>query len=300
VCVVALLMFGTMPVMAAQDTHSGMRGFHRIVIIGDLEFTKKNGVGAGSGTAADPYVIQGLKIDARHGTGILIKNTSSYFVIRNVIIRSGIDSLSNGINLVNVTNGFVQSVNLVNNWIGLYVQVSSNVVVRDSNISSSGYAGVIFEYSSDSSIEGNSVFSCEGYGLGLFDSDRVAVANNVISFNKPGAFCAYSSQVTVTGNVFLANTYGMFLASLYHRDNIGFLIHGNSFIDNGAYEAHFLNQWDDGYPVGGNYWADYAGTDQFSGPLQDQPGSDGLGDTPYVLSIYSDAEDRYPLMQPPV
>jgi len=54
------------------------------------------------------------------------------------------------------------------------------------------------------------------------------------------------------------------------------------------------NRWDGGYPGGGNYWSDYTGVDLFSGPLQDQPGSDGIGDTPYVVD--ADSADRYPRM----
>lgn len=56
-----------------------------------------------------------------------------------------------------------------------------------------------------------------------------------------------------------------------------------------------VNIWDDGYPSGGNFWSDYTGTDNFSGPGQDIPGSDGIGDTPYA---FVGAQDNYPLMRP--
>jgi PKD repeat protein len=61
-----------------------------------------------------------------------------------------------------------------------------------------------------------------------------------------------------------------------------------------------MNVWDDGYPSGGNYWNDYAGTDLYSGPYQNETGSDGIGDTWYPVG------DHYPLMnqmgssQPPI
>jgi hypothetical protein len=57
-----------------------------------------------------------------------------------------------------------------------------------------------------------------------------------------------------------------------------------------------VNVWDDGYPSGGNYWSDYKGIDVKSGPNQDQPRSDGIGDTPYVIDANN--QDRYPLMNP--
>jgi len=58
----------------------------------------------------------------------------------------------------------------------------------------------------------------------------------------------------------------------------------------------YPNFWDNGYPSGGNYWSDYNGTDLFSGPYQNETGSDGIGDTPY--GIDENNQDRYPLMKP--
>ena len=54
--------------------------------------------------------------------------------------------------------------------------------------------------------------------------------------------------------------------------------------------------WDAGYPGGGNYWSQYSGIDEKSGASQNQPGSDGIGDTPYVIT--PTATDPYPLMTP--
>jgi len=56
------------------------------------------------------------------------------------------------------------------------------------------------------------------------------------------------------------------------------------------------NVWDDGYPSGGNYWSNYNGTDSYSGVYQNQAGSDGIGDIPYLIP--EDTQDNYPLMTP--
>jgi hypothetical protein len=56
----------------------------------------------------------------------------------------------------------------------------------------------------------------------------------------------------------------------------------------------FNNSWDDGYPSGGNYWSDYNGTDLYRGLDQNIAGSDGIGDTSYLIG--SNNTDRYPLM----
>ena len=68
-----------------------------------------------------------------------------------------------------------------------------------------------------------------------------------------------------------------------------------------VFNSEINNQWDNGYhdgyyPDGGNYWSDYDGVDEFSGPDQDQPGRDHVGDTPYVISDDPLVVDQYPLM----
>jgi hypothetical protein len=70
---------------------------------------------------------------------------------------------------------------------------------------------------------------------------------------------------------------GSFNNSIYH----------NNFVDNGQqfYSYNATNDWDDGYPSGGNYWSDYNGTDA---------NHDGIGDTPYVIDANN--IDHYPLV----
>jgi nitrous oxidase accessory protein NosD len=57
----------------------------------------------------------------------------------------------------------------------------------------------------------------------------------------------------------------------------------------------FSGAWNAPYPVGGNYWTGYSGVDLYSGTGQNLPGSDGIGDTPFVDGSVTDA---YPLMRP--
>jgi len=55
-----------------------------------------------------------------------------------------------------------------------------------------------------------------------------------------------------------------------------------------------ITVWDIGYPSGGNYWSNYNGTDFYYGQYQNETGSDGIGDTPYVIDANN--TDRHPLM----
>ena len=62
------------------------------------------------------------------------------------------------------------------------------------------------------------------------------------------------------------------------------MIYHNNLINNQASDSSSINSWSSGYPSGGNYWSDYTGTDLKKGLNQDQPGIDGIGDTPYNIS----------------
>jgi hypothetical protein len=56
------------------------------------------------------------------------------------------------------------------------------------------------------------------------------------------------------------------------------------------------NSWDDGYPSGGNYWNSHTQPDFFSGPRQNETGSDGIVDTP--VTVGEGNVDHYPLVVP--
>lgn len=76
--------------------------------------------------------------------------------------------------------------------------------------------------------------------------------------------------------------------------------HHNNFLGQGSAYEEWPNIWDDGYPNGGNYWADYIGNDSYRGPNQDFPGSDGIGDEPYkgIYDFGNGNYDNYPFMNP--
>jgi hypothetical protein len=81
-----------------------------IYIYGDCAFTIENGVTSGSGTAADPYVIEGWRIDApRADYGIYVDHTSRHFVIRDCVIER---ARSAGVYLNSVKNGVIEGVQI--------------------------------------------------------------------------------------------------------------------------------------------------------------------------------------------
>ena len=97
------------------------------------------------------------------------------------------------------------------------------------------------------------------------------------------------------GNIISNNSNGL-LIGIYTFKGYNFIIH-NNFLNNTVQTiCATSNFWDDGYPSGGNFWSDYTGEDLFSGPYQNETGSDGIGDTAYVIG--ENNVDRYPLMGP--
>jgi parallel beta-helix repeat protein len=131
-----------------------------------------------------------------------------------------------------------------------------------------------------------------GY-VAIVNSTNIRVEGLDLKNNYQGILIAYSNNITIRQNNIANNDYGI---ELYFSSNNK--IYHNNFINNTsqAYSYQSINVWDDGYPSGGNYWSDYAGVDVKSGPVQDLPGSDGIGDTPYVVDANN--VDHYPLMSP--
>jgi parallel beta-helix repeat protein len=160
------------------------------------------------------------------------------------------------------------------------------------------------------------------YGIELDYSSGNVLSDNNLTLNSLDIFLRCSSDNVVSGNVlngensevpfprgiWLYNSSGNVLSDNTVTSNLfgGILLENSS--DNTFYHNNFINNtpqvisdgspntWDDGYPSGGNYWSGYTGVDQKSGPYQNLTGSDGIGDTPYVIDANN--TDRYPLMGP--
>lgn len=156
-----------------------------------------------------------------------------------------------------------------------------------------GNAGIKILSSSNSSISNCTVHNNFNTGIELISSFNNTITNCNISNNDLyGIIIDASSNNSVKCCTVYQHNFGIDLDS--SSDNN--IFYHNSILNNNlsAYDPSD-NTWDDGYPSGGNYWSDYIGLDNFSGPNQNIPGSDHIGDTPYNImgGVY---QDRYPLM----
>jgi rhodanese-related sulfurtransferase len=154
---------------------------------------------------------------------------------------------------------------------GVYLNAGNYAQIRNNKIAHS-YCGVNVS-SSYNMIFGNEIANNEGSGVLVTQSDNTIFENNITANNC--GLCLNGSQAS-GGNV------------IYHNN------FSNNTCQASTSEAYGL--WDGGYPSGGNYWTDYNGTDLFSGVHQSLTGSDGLGDTPYMIDASN--MDYYPLICP--
>lgn len=218
---------------------------------------------------------------------------------------------------VNCSNVTAENLSLENNEI--LVAFTKNSSISGNNITS---GGIELAYSSFVNLTRSAISNGQS-GISIYHSDNNTVAkNNITQNNYHGIQLQTSSCNTVFGNNVKNSRTGVELTESSNNNTIfgnnitdnkyyGFLIGNsscnkifhNNFINNGLqavcsqYPSPIcLNDWDNGYPSGGNYWSDYNGTDLYSGTYpQSENGSDGIGDTFY--NSYG-AVDRYPLMQP--
>jgi len=249
-------------------------------------------------------------------TGFTVQNCGGYY--------------SGGITLTSDNNSILGNI-LINNIIGgIYVYGDNNTIANNSiignnnrgisvndgyyntmsgNIIEANNHGIVFveirgeeKQIFNNTITGN-VIKNNTDGILLEKGNATIISRNWITGNGCGIaiWCLtplLSSYNVVTQNVLSNNTYGLDL-----WDSTSNLIYHNTFIKNThqasdeSYAYPCVNQWDNGYPSGGNYWSDYNGTDECSGPNQDIPGNDSVGDTPYGISGSSKSFDRYPSMK---
>jgi parallel beta-helix repeat protein len=176
--------------------------------------------------------------------------------------------------------------NIIANNFGVGLSFSSYNVLSENNIAESVWSGVELDSSSYNVVSKNKIDN-----IALFTSTFNVISNNVIS-DGVGLYYSSDSNTVARNNITNAGPGVRISESSNNR------IFHNNFIDNipQVISATSLNFWDNGYPSGGNYWSDYVGSDLYHGFYQNESGSDGKGDTPYVIDANN--SDRYPLVQP--
>jgi parallel beta-helix repeat protein len=283
--------------------------------------------------------IIGNTIISNSENGIWLWRSHENYVYNNNITSSG----EFGIYLFISERNTIHDNNIQKSNIhGVYLWgYSNNNIITDNIISSNNYDGILLDvFSSNTTITGNHIFNNSrginlstpsvspentsyniikdnnimnnGLGIRLSSSTTNAIIGNNISLNNGDGIRLLNSSdmnVIIGNTVFSNNGYGIYLSES-SRNNIY-----HNYILNNTIQAYDnrndTNQWDNGYPSGGNYWSDFdepieGAYDEYNGPDQLSFGSDGIvdngtigggGKNPYVID--SDSQDNYPLILPP-
>jgi len=224
--------------------------------------------------------------------GISLKYSHSNNITRNLIKNNVFD----GIGVADSGANTIKQNVILNNQFGIYLSCSSDNTIEENTLRNNSL-GIWLYYlppgNNNNTIIKNTVTS-NYEGVWIASSRNNSLFENIVVNNTQfGIRVSCSNNNTIVGNTVLENGQGVYLDD--SDDNI---IYHNNLINNTnqVYSLSSVNVWDEGYPCGGNYWSNYIGVDVKSGSNQDLPGSDGIGDTPYVID--ADNVDHYPLMVP--
>ncbi len=254
-----------------------------------------------NGINIENYVLENKSNPTNYGKITLI-NCSNFTVQNN--------SIANYTGMTGITGGYHAHGGTGGIGAGIYLQSSTNATIANNTVSSimggiggtGGYygtggtggigAGIYLQSSDNNTIKNNTISAISGGdgGAGGFYRSNGAEGIGV------GTYILSSGNNSLTGCTLLNNNFGVYLSSSNRN-----LIYHNNFINNTnqAYDNTGTNSWNAPYPTGGNYWSNYNGTDNYSGPGQNITGCDRIGDTPYMnISGGAGAQDNYPLMYP--
>lgn len=252
----------------------------------------------------ESHVIE-LKADEVYIRGFTIKNGGSHSKDAGIYSYSGITES------IRVEQNIITE-----NRFGIYLVRPDSCIFSNNTIISNSVHGLQVLIGNNLTIFGNEAIDNDANGINCIQIDNSTISYNIATGNDIG-ICIQSNNfnILISNNVIIDNNHPIvglqltgcksctvrnniigngamweiylvdvsFNDSIYHND-----VYGTAADDIGA------SMWDDGYPSGGNYWSGYDGEDNYKGPNQDIPGSDGIGDTPYY---FDGNKDRYPLME---
>jgi parallel beta-helix repeat protein len=245
------------------NTGIGLLGAGNNTVYGNIIYGTAEGIRI---LNSDENSVTNNNISSVYDEGIYVHEGSN----RNLIDGNNLICSYVGIGLEGSSSNRMSRNSMSGNDCGIMVVACSLNNIEYNNITNNMW-GIVASLSQYNMIEGNNVAANQAEGIWLDTStDNTIVQNNLLQNN-----CGIKQSLS-------SENY------IYHNSIIANMVQTTT-IDSSA-------TWDDGYPSGGNYWSDYVGSDVYIGPDQDQSGSDGIGDTPYLINANN--VDNYPLVNP--
>lgn len=287
---VLLAAFITALAGQAQDASTPVR-HAPISIRGNASFTAYNGVVRGTGTAEDPFVIEGWLFDGEE-SGIDVANTNAFFVIRDC--RFDRTSKYDPISFTKVSNGRIERCT-VEGSTGRCVNFdeSSDCTIAQCDLTNTAEFAVIALWScSRITVTENTLRSAPRWtswcGIVLWGTEASLLTRNVIaSCGNAVALNRYVDGATdAIGNTLAYNSLSESESAdiSIEEASVRNLFFCNNLASVASRAPSGANTWDNG--VEGNYWGH---------GILDRNG-DGIGDVSY--SLENGDVDRHPLARP--
>ena len=242
--------------------------------------------------------------------GIFLDSCSDNNVTAGIIT----DNLFEGIKLYYSDTNKIYGNNITGNQFGIRFYYSSTNIFRNNRLVDNkyGFGGEGFDtYNFRNDVDTSNVVNgkpiyywvdksnltvpSNASYVALINCENIVVENLSLCQNLQGIVLVRSSSVRISCNNIGYNLWGVYLIWSQYNS-----IYRNNFVNNTTParvdDSYYYNDWDNGYPSGGNYWSNYLGEDIKRGDAQTLPGSDGFVDTRYT--ILSQNVDRYPLRKP--
>jgi parallel beta-helix repeat protein len=217
----------------------------------------------------------------------------------SVVLGNRMQNAEVAINVIQCINVTVEGNLVVSSEYGVWMTACFSISVLSNEFSNCTY-GVAISYTDFAYVRGNAIFDSRGFGVTVYyQSYFILMDNNYIARSLFGAVTLDDSHdIHINDNLIQDNTgiAGSYAGGITITSCYNIWIDRNDFENNLPVQGmdDGSNFWNNTYPLGGNWWSDYFGDDNFSGPDQDISGPDGFGDSPYVID--PDSQDYYPWM----
>lgn len=239
-----------------------------------------------------------LTITGQNKQGTIINGSLSKPVIEIEAnnIRVSEFTIQNGSAGIDITgyNGTVISNNIIkeNQIEGIAIEYCRNTTISGNSIGYNGWDGIFVTNSSDAKLQRNTAITNNISGVTIEDSFDITLDFNILSNNT---FYGLSLENSNHTSIFRNNLHVNKNAGVHILNVTNSMFYQNSFLNNTRQtriDDSSANVWDNG--VEGNFWSNYNGSDFYSGPGQNDPGSDGIGDTHFIVNANN--QDMYPFM----
>ncbi|MFX1391576.1 MAG: right-handed parallel beta-helix repeat-containing protein, partial [Promethearchaeota archaeon] len=138
----------------------------------------------GLGTIDYPYIIENVYIEGTGGGNLIeIRDTTVYFIIRNVT--------------------------LINGGIGIYIYNSDNGLFDDIKCFGHSSHGIHFRYSENLELSNSFIEYCGGHGTDIYDCRSVRISKSNFTNNDRGINSFSSDYLNFSSNLLLENYYGI-------------------------------------------------------------------------------------------